>query len=112
MMTIRSLPHPSSPRKRGPSALLVRPKKRRWIPAFAGMTISASFALTTSFAHADTGVGVDTWRANKLDPTAGAASQDIDERGTSWLTAGQHRSPTGNLYMCPAESPEVSEHGE
>ena len=24
-------------------------------------------------AHADTGVGVDTWRANKLDPTAGAA---------------------------------------
>jgi hypothetical protein len=69
-------------------------------------------AIGSAVAFADTGVGVDTWRANKLDPTAGAATQDIDERGTSWLTAGQHRSPTGNLYMCPAEPPEVSDHGE
>jgi hypothetical protein len=68
--------------------------------------------LACAFAYADTGVGVDTWRANKLDPTAGAASRDNDERGTSWLTDGEHRSPTGNLYMCPAEPPDVSEHGD
>ena len=97
----------SSPRKRGFSAFLLRPR-RRWVPAFAGTTMFVMAVL----AHADTGVGVDTWRANKLDPTAGAATQDNDERGTSWLTPGVHRSPTGNLYMCPAEPPEVSEHGE
>jgi len=43
---------------------------------------------------ADSGVGVDTWRANKLDSD-----------GTSWLEPGQHRSPTGNLYGAPAEEP-------
>src|SRR5690348_18415434 len=84
-------------------------------PAFR-VSLGLSFAIGQLFcvaaAHADTAVGVDTWRANKLDPTAGAASQEIDERGTSWLTAGQHRSPTGNLYMCPAEPLEVSDHGD
>jgi hypothetical protein len=83
--------------------------------AFLPLTLTA-LSLACSLAclptHADTGVGVDTWRANKLDPTAGAASQDNDERGTSWLTPGEHRSPTGNLYMCPAEPPVTSEHGD
>ncbi|HET7924772.1 MAG TPA: MtrB/PioB family outer membrane beta-barrel protein, partial [Rhodanobacteraceae bacterium] len=79
--------------------------------AFLPLTWTA-LALACSLARADTGVGVDTWRANKLDPTAGAASRDDDERGTSWLTPGVHRSPTGNLYMCPAEPPDVSGHGE
>ncbi len=37
-------------------------------------------------------------------PTAGAASETIDARGTSWLTDGVHRSPTGNLYMCPGRA--------
>jgi hypothetical protein len=79
--------------------------------ALLPLTLTA-LSLACSLARADTGVGVDTWRANKLDPTAGAASQDNDGRGTSWLTPGVHRSPTGNLYMCPAEPPDVSEHGE
>ena len=73
---------------------------------------ASALLLSVALARADTGVGVDTWRANKLDPTAGAASQDNDERGTSWLTPGEHRSPSGNLYMCPAEPPDVSGHGE
>ncbi len=97
----------SSPRKRGSSASTFRPK-RHWVPVFAGTTMLLSFALV----HADTGVGVDTWRANKLDPTAGAAAQDNDARGTSWLTDGVHRSPSGNLYMCPAEPPEVAAHDD
>src|SRR5690606_29903506 len=28
------------------------------------------------------------------------------------LSPLQHRTPTGNLYMCPAESPSVRDHGD
>ncbi len=63
-------------------------------------------------ARADSGVGVDTWRANKLDPTAGATVDGCDARGTTWLAGGQHRSPTGNLYACPPASPKPDEHGD
>ncbi|MEO7432946.1 MAG: MtrB/PioB family outer membrane beta-barrel protein [Dokdonella sp.] len=76
---------------------------------------SASFVLgiAAAFAaRADSGVGVDTWRANKLDPAAGATALGCDERGTSWLVEGQHRSPTGNLYACPPPSPQPDEHGD
>ncbi|MEO5624242.1 MAG: MtrB/PioB family outer membrane beta-barrel protein [Dokdonella sp.] len=62
--------------------------------------------------YADSGVGVDTWRANKLDPAAGNALRPCDVRGTSWLVPGQHRSPTGNLYTCPPTSPQPDEHGD
>ncbi len=79
---------------------------------FVGVSAAFALAFACPAVNADTGVGVDSWHANKLDPTAGTATQETDERGTSWLTAGQHRSPTGNLYMCPAEPPEVSDHGE
>ena len=63
-------------------------------------------------AQADSGVGVDTWRANRLHPDADASIAAPDARGTTWLAPGQRRTPTGNLYMCPAESPEVREHGD
>ncbi|MEO5624450.1 MAG: MtrB/PioB family outer membrane beta-barrel protein, partial [Dokdonella sp.] len=72
----------------------------------------AATIATALAAHADSGVGVDTWRANKLDPSAGTTAQGCDERGTSWLIAGQHRSPTGNLYACPPPSPHPDEHGD
>lgn len=62
-------------------------------------------------AHADSGVGVDTWRANKLDPSAGATANGCDERGTSWLIEAQRRTPTGHLYACPPPSPRPDEHG-
>jgi len=62
-------------------------------------------------ASADSGVGVDLWRGNRLDPNAGASSEPPDARGTSWLTPGQRRTPTGNLYMCPAEPPQTRVHG-
>ncbi len=72
-----------------------------------------AFAMITVLpAHADSGVGVDTWRANKLDPAAGATLNGCDDRGTSWLEPGQHRSPTGNLYACPPPSPHPDEHGD
>jgi hypothetical protein len=67
--------------------------------------IAAALWLIPAFAWADSGVGVDTWRANKLDPTGDMASLICDEDGTSWLSPLQHRSPTGNLYNCPPESP-------
>lgn len=63
-------------------------------------------------AGADSGVGVDLWRGNRLDPNAGASSEPLDARGTSWLAPGQRRTPTGNLYMCPAEPPQTRERGE
>ncbi len=63
-------------------------------------------------AWADSGVGVDTWRANKLDPSAGATAAGCDERGTSWLEAGVHRSPTGNRYECPPPPVQPRSHGE
>ena len=58
-----------------------------------------------TLAWADSGVGVDTWRGNKLDPTAGQATLPLDPDGTSWLEPGQHRSPTGNLYNEPPAEP-------
>src|SRR5277367_6892337 len=57
------------------------------------------------FVWADSGVGVDTWRANKLDPTGGQATTAIDPNDTSWLEPGAHRSPTGNLYPTPTQPP-------
>jgi hypothetical protein len=62
-----------------------------------------------SLALSDSGVGVDTWRATKLDPTAGEATEPLDPDGTSWLEPGQHRSPTGNLYEAP-NADEALEH--
>jgi hypothetical protein len=69
--------------------------------------VAAALALTTpcAVAWADSGVGVDTWRANKLDPTGGETAQPLDPDGSSWLEPGQHRSPTGNLYDTPREQP-------
>jgi len=57
-------------------------------------------------AWGDSGVGVDTWRADKLDPTGGQAGETLDPSGTTWLAAGQHRSPTGNLYNQPPVEPQ------
>ena len=67
--------------------------------------IAATLLLIPAIAWADSGVGVDTWRANKLDPTGGMASHLCDADGTSWLSPLEHHSPTGNLYNCPPESP-------
>jgi Putative outer membrane beta-barrel porin, MtrB/PioB len=63
--------------------------------------------VVSAVAWADSGVGVDTWRGNTLDPTGGQASERCDEDGTSWLSPVEHRSPTGNLYDCPSEPPIV-----
>src|SRR5271156_510009 len=65
--------------------------------------IGAALLLIPAIALADSGVGVDTWRANKLDPTGGMASQTCDADGTTWLSPLVHRSPTGNLYDCPPD---------
>ncbi|MBS0584007.1 MAG: MtrB/PioB family outer membrane beta-barrel protein [Proteobacteria bacterium] len=69
-------------------------------------------AIPATLAHADSGIGVDTWRGNKLDPTAGQANEPCDARGTTWLAPLQRRSPTGNLYNCAPESPLAHEIGE
>ena len=73
-------------------------RKLRLTPAVALLAVPA-------FVWADSGVGVDTWRANKLDPTGGEATAVIDPNDTSWLEPGVHRSPTGNLYLTPTQTP-------
>lgn len=122
-MSTSAHPRPSSPLTPGFSALSLcvpeqkrssrchlskKQKQHRWIPAFTGMTAMMLF----STAWADSGIGVDTWRGNKLDPTAGQASEACDARGTTWLAPLQRRSPTGNLYDCPNEAPLAHEIGE
>lgn len=62
-------------------------------------------------AAADSGVGVDLWIANKFDPSAGAAADPKDPRGTTWLRPGEKRTPTGTLYACPAEPPVLDGSG-
>ncbi len=66
---------------------------------------------TPALVWADSGVGVDTWNANKLDPTAGQALQCVDPNGTSWLEPGLQRSPSGNLYGSPTEPSHVDHVG-
>lgn len=73
-----------------------RSLSRSWrVLAFILTTISALPA------QADSGTGVDTWHATKLDPTAGAMINGCDPLGTSWLIDGVRRTPTGNLLSCP-----------
>src|SRR5580692_4258960 len=74
--------------------------------------IAALLLVVSAIAWADSGVGVDTWRGNTLDPSGGQASEQCDADGTSWLSPVEHRSPTGNLYDCPAEPPIVHGVGE
>jgi hypothetical protein len=101
-------PLPTSRRKPGRADIGVRQ-----INCFAQGLAAATMLCGSLRAFADTGVGVDTWRGNKLDPTAGTQSETPDERGTSWLTPGTHRTPTGHLYLNPAEPPpQPDEHGD
>jgi Putative outer membrane beta-barrel porin, MtrB/PioB len=74
--------------------------------------VASTLFLISTIAWADSGVGVDTWRGNVLDPTGGQASERCDEDGTSWLSPVEHRSPTGNLYDCPWEPPLVRALGD
>lgn len=76
-------------------------------------TIPLALAIAAALpVHADSGAGIDTWRANKLDPSAGAASEGCDPNGTTWLAPGTRRSPTGNLYHCPPPEPRATAHGD
>src|SRR3984885_5144706 len=74
--------------------------------------IASVLLFMSTVAWADSGVGVDTWRGNTLDPTGGRASERCDQDGTSWLSPVVHRSPTGNLYDCPWEPPLVRALGD
>jgi hypothetical protein len=71
-----------------------------------------ALAVAAGLARADSGVGVDTWRANRLDPDAGSRIVPCDERGTSWLQPVPHRAPGGNLYDCPPATPVPDAHGD
>jgi hypothetical protein len=76
--------------------------------AVSGAVGGFLFFSAPTVALADSGVGVDTWRANKLDPTGGQATEPLDPNGTSWLAPGQHRSPTGSLYQSRHIRPRLS----
>ena len=72
----------------------------KWLGGICTMLL-----LISAIASADSGIGVDTWRANKLDPTGGTATERCDDDGTTWLSPLVHQTPTGNLYNCPWEPP-------
>lgn len=80
-------------------------------PAAIRLALLAALGLPLD-ALADSGVGIDLWIANKLDPSAGAKSQTPDPRSTSWLKPGQNRTPTGYLYLCPADAPLIVPSGD
>lgn len=67
----------------------------------------AAALLAGSPAAADTGIGVDLQLGNKLDPTGGVGLVSCEPRGSSWLIAPAHRTPTGNLYACAPAAPET-----
>src|ERR1700730_7543496 len=81
------------------------PLRSRLMKSVPAAAIGFVFSSSATVTFADSGVGVDTWRANKLHPTAGQGAEALDLDGTSWLAPGQHRSPTGNLYDNCAEPP-------
>jgi len=59
----------------------------------------------------DSGVGVDLHFGNSLQPE-GAPTLICDPDGMSWLTAARKRTPSGHLYLCPAEfSPRTAGSG-
>jgi MtrB/PioB family decaheme-associated outer membrane protein len=73
--------------------------------------IAAAALIGARSASADTGVGIDLQLGNKLDPTGGAALFECDERGRSWLSDIEHRTPTGYLYPCPDLPPVATASG-
>jgi hypothetical protein len=76
-----------------------------WFERIGRVAALSSLLIVPAVSWSDSGVGVDTWRANKLDPTGGEATEPLDPYGTSWLEPGHHRSPTGNLYNDPPADP-------
>ncbi len=76
-------------------------------------TVPLALAIAATLpAFADSGIGVDTWRANKLDPSAGAKAEGCDANGMTWLAPGTQRTPTGNLYACPPTPPLLAKDGQ
>jgi hypothetical protein len=91
---------------------MTSPTTRYGVRSLITALLVAMLLLLPAAGWSDSGVGVDTWRASKLDPTGGEELQAPDTDGTSWLEPGQHRSPTGSLYMIPrqpAESENLSD---
>src|SRR5882672_7967483 len=74
------------------------PLRSRLMQTVPAAAIGFLFLAAATVTFADSGVGVDTWRANKLDPTGGQATKALDPDGTSWLVAGQCHSPSGYLH--------------
>ncbi|UXI66518.1 MtrB/PioB family outer membrane beta-barrel protein [Tahibacter amnicola] len=70
---------------------------RAAVPLF--MAFSLGWAAT---ACADSGAGL---RNGPREAGGVSAPGALDPRGTSWLHAGQRRSPGGQLYECPAPPP-------
>lgn len=76
------------------------------------VTLAVTTGMFSIQAQADSGVGIDSRYATKLDPAAGAMIRGCDPFGTSWLTDGVRRTPTGNLLSCPPPTVEPNSLGD
>ncbi|MEO8670064.1 MAG: MtrB/PioB family outer membrane beta-barrel protein [Tahibacter sp.] len=82
-------------------------RSRVWI-ALAGATLGC----WSMWSFAETGLGVDSGRSTALTPLLGIADEGLDPRGSSWLRPTARRSPSGNLYQCPARSAETPDSAD
>lgn len=70
-----------------------------------------ALAFSPLLAAQDSGVGVDMQFGNRIDP-GGQATYGCDERGMSWLRSTPLRTPTGFLYQCAPQLPELKSVGD
>jgi Putative outer membrane beta-barrel porin, MtrB/PioB len=80
-------------------------------PVRCTLALAVSLALCGA-AQADSGTSVGLRGGNELLANQGGGAAAADPRGSSWLRPGQRRSPSGNLYACPLEAPELQDLGD
>jgi hypothetical protein len=79
--------------------------KSRTIGRILQSVAFSALLVLPALSWSDSGVGVDTWRANKLDPTGGEELQRTDADGTSWLEPDNIARRPGTCTWCHGNRP-------
>lgn len=80
-------------------------------PALNLTLLSIALAVSCNAWAQDSGRGVDLHFGNALDPS-GMAAYGCDPDGGTWLSSIRRSTPTGFLYACVPQYPEMKEDGE